>query len=59
MGEIGSIFIHDINLSEKDFARHTPIYDFLLEREEDDLLNELPDEDAKKLEKLLKKKFKE
>ena len=35
-GEIGIGFVYDLNLSEDDFARHNPIYDF----SPDDLLSD-------------------
>lgn len=62
-GEIGTIFVDGLNLSEKDFARHTPIHcfsreidgEFSLKREESGVLKEFSDKAAKKLKKLLRK----
>lgn len=60
-GNIGTSFVHGLHLSDKDFARHSPIFnptnavlledDFLLRKEEP---NNLSDEMTEKLKKLLK-----
>jgi len=64
VGNIGTSFIHGLNFSEKDFARHNPIFNFSLMEEMDDdnslrqdelnVPEELSKGQVKKLQKLLK-----